>query len=988
MINRVVRSFVRFIFGSAAVGLLAVGAAHAQALYQPLGGPNSQSITLAAGNTPQGVATADFNHDGLMDMVVANKTGGITKTGSISVYLASAPGKFGTPTTYPTCGGPTAVLAADLELTGLPDIVVTCNTPTSNVIEVFLNLGNGTFSGSPTISPTTNIVLGTGAGPVAITKGDFNSDGHPDLAVADQGDGTVTLFLSNATTHFQTYTTKTLSGLGSPTAITAGRYDTSGHMDLAVTDATGNVVNILIGDGTGNFTVGTPQKVGQTPDGIVSADLNNDGLPDLATINAGDGTITVLFGTGNDQFQPGNLYAVYPASGTGGKSILAVDVNGDGALDLVTGDLLENTVAVLANNGNGTFQPVEYYNVPNGPIYLASADFRRTGKQDLAVTQQSGATVSLLVNNTLPTPQPGGLNFGAPSTLAAGYGNMADGIAVADVNGDGKPDLVASYLGDNAVRVVIGAGGGAFQSTSATYSVGKHPYWVATGDLNLDGYADIVTANEGDNTISVLMNNGDGSGTFAAQKTYPVGRYPTQVAIGDLNGDGIPDLAVTNIGDNTVSILFGQTGGTFVAGPVLATGTNPYGVAIGDFRRNGQNDLAVTCFGKAQLDIFLNNGDGTFQSPQILATDIYPTSVAIGDFNRDGNLDVMTGNSIANDVSFFAGNGNGTFQPAKNSYALNFPDSFAVGDVNGDGILDAVTVAPNFQEVSILLGKGDGTFQQRVEFASGQQPWATALADFNSDGKLDIVTANTFNRVNITTPAKQQQYLTQFPPTAHGNPSLNVLLNTSGTNISFSHSPNGAVDYNVAVTLSATITPAIAGPTPTGTVLFEDTNGMIFPGGPSTLNSGTASLTVPDLGSGSHQITALYSGSATYQPHTQTAGNYIINVKGTPVALSFSPTVVPANTRTTYTIVVGTPGNVNGHNPTGTVSLYALLPSGPLLVAGPNTLVSNGNGTASSTGSLLNNVTPGTYYLYAVYTPSGNQKYKPGSSSEVMVVAQ
>lgn len=991
MLRPIFRHLLLAVSATGTALLLAAGVAHAQALFQPLGDPNSKSITVPAGNTPQGVAVADFNHDGMPDMVVANQA-----ANSISVYLASGPGTFNPPTTYAitVCGQPTGVLAADLNLNGLQDIVVTCKSTSSNLIEVLLNQGNGTFMA--TNDQIHTIVLGTGKAPVAIASGDFNNDGHPDLAVADSGDGTVTLFLSSAANNFTSYNTKTLSGLGTPSAITAGDFDNSGNLDLAVTDSAGNSVHILKGDGQGSFTPMASLATGADPEGIVAGDFLHSGFLDLATVNAGDGTVSVFVGQGGDAFQPAVSFSVGPTSGTGAKSILAMDVNGDGYLDVVTGDVNQNQVAVLMNNGDGTAQPVEYYSVPSGPAYLAAGDFNHNGKPDLAITQQNAASVSVLVNNTLPTPEPGGLNYLAPQTLTNGHGNMADGVATADFNNDGYPDIAASYLEDNAVRVLLGNGTGSF-NTAAEYPVGHQPYWVVAGDLNNDGYADLVTTNTADGTVSVLMNTGGGTGTFGAAKTYNVGHFPFQVAIGDLNGDGIPDLAVTNMGDNTVSVLLGQSDGTFqpYATP-LQTCINPYGVAIGDFRRTGQNDIAVTCFQSGQLEIFLNNyginpntGSITplsFQPGAIYDTDSFPTSLVIGDFNRDGNLDIVTGNSIANDVSFFAGNGDGTFKTAVNSFALNFPDSIAAGDVNGDGILDLVTVAANFQEVAVLLGKGDGTFQQRVEFASGQQPWAVALADFNLDGKLDIVTANTVNRVNLTTPANQARYMTEFPPTQNGGPSLNVLLNASGTKITLIHSPNGLVPFNSPVILTATVAAALGGTTPTGSVTFEDSNGAVLGGGPVTLISGTAFVIVPSLGSGSHQITVLYSGDVLYQPNTVTGPRYVVKVGGTAVNFTVQPTTVASGGSVSYTATVGTPSTRN--DPTGTVTVYVIFPDGSVFLAdGPHAITGNGNGTASYSGTLVDTVPPGTYGLYAVYTPLVSGFYKPGSSSTVEVTA-
>ncbi|MGC1871573.1 MAG: FG-GAP-like repeat-containing protein [Acidobacteriaceae bacterium] len=974
--------------GVAAVILFSIGA-HAQTLFQPLGGSGSTSQTFTAGTMPLGVAVADFNHDGYPDMVVANKTDTSQGTsGSISVFLSNGSGGFAAPTKYPTCGGPTAVLAADLDLTGLPDIVVTCNTPTSNVIQVFLNLGNGTFD--PTEgNGTTNIVLGTGMGPVAITSGDFNNDGHPDLAVADSLDGTVTLFLSNPANDFTYYTVSTISGLGMPNGIVAGNFTRSGNVDLAVTDGSTGTIHILTGDGTGSFTLSSSATVGSDPTGIVAGDFNKDGATDLAVLNSGSGTVSILNGNNSGAFAVTRNISVGPATGTSGNYLLALDINGDGNLDLVTGNTLQNEVAVLMGGNQGNFKAVQDYSVPNGPAYVAPIDFNRDGKPDLAVTQSTGGTVSVLINNTLPTPTHGSLNFVPPHVPNGGKGNMADSVAVADFNHDGFPDVAVAYLQDNAVRVLAGKGGGLF-GPSTEYPVGKQPYSIAAGDLNNDGYADLVTANTTDGTISVLMNNGGGSGTFASAQTYTVGRLPYQVAIGDLNGDGIPDLAVTNYGDNTVSILYGQSGGGFVGGQTLATCTNPYGVAIGDTRHSGQNDIAVTCFHTDQLEVFLNNSmmpyqpppaQASFQSPEMYSTDSNPTSLVMGDFNRDGNLDIVTGNSTANDVSFFAGNGSGAFpSPAVNSFALNFPDSIAAGDVNEDGIPDLVTVAANFNEVAILLGKGDGTFEQRVEFAAGEQPWAVALGDFNRDGKLDIVTANTVNRVNLTIPAYQTMYMNEFPPKKNGVPSINVLLNGSGSTITMTHSPTGTVAPGTPVTLTATVKASVSTntDTPSGTVTFEDTDGTVL--GSSTLSGGTATLTVPNLSSGSHVITVLYSGDTLFQPNTMSG--FAIRVSGTPVTLTFQPNPVTSGTIYRYTATVGTAGSKKA--PVGTITLFTKLSDGTLVQSdGPHPVTPNANNTSSFSDNLSAG-SVGTLQSYAVFNPTKGT-YKAGSSPTVAV---
>jgi FG-GAP-like repeat len=243
------------------------------------------------------------------------------------------------------------------------------------------------------------------------------------------------------------------------------------------------------------------------------------------------------------------------------------------------------------------------------------------------------------------------------------------------------------------------------------YPAGGTPWSVAVADLNRDGKPDLAVTNMGSNTVSVLLGKGDG--TFGAPTDFAVGDTPVHVAVADLNRDGKLDLAVANCtsacesGPGDVSVLLGNGDGTFAPKTDLATADHPDAVAVADFNRDGKPDLAVAAQSR-KLSVLLGNGDGTFGTKTDLNAGPNPSFVAVGDLNRDGKPDLALAD---NSISELLGDGAGGFGAETGVGSASEPISVVVNDLNRDGKLDLA--APNFLDansISVVLGNGNGTF--------------------------------------------------------------------------------------------------------------------------------------------------------------------------------------------------------------------------------------------------------------------------------------
>lgn len=323
----------------------------------------------------------------------------------------------------------------------------------------------------------------------------------------------------------------------------------------------------------------------------------------------------------------------------------AADLNGDGKLDLMGTVSLQNAISVRLGNGDGTFQAEVDYPTATGPGNLVVRDFNGDGRPDIAVV--CSGMVSLLLGN-------GDGTFQTHIDSPVDSGLVTFGIDAGDFNGDGKLDLVVGYQdpSSNSVSVLLGNGDGTFQPP-VDYGTGNEPGAVAVADLNHDGKLDIVAANFGvfaGTSVSVLLGNGDG--TFQPQAPYATSQGPLSVVVADFNGDGNPDLAVdcscgyaTRCGyPGQISILTGLGDGTFASHVDYAASSFPYTVDTGDFNGDGILDLMVTDLDRSEVSLLGGKEDGTFYPAAIVArTGGSPVGIAPGDFNGNGKLDAAIG---------------------------------------------------------------------------------------------------------------------------------------------------------------------------------------------------------------------------------------------------------------------------------------------------------------------------------------------------------
>lgn len=682
------------------------------------------------------VAAADFDRDGRKDLVTANRL-----SDDISVLLAKSEGGFKTRVQYAAGISPGALVISHLNSDGFVDIVV-ANTGSSDV-SVLLGNGDGTFQ------PEVRYPLPAGAEPLGMVLADFDGDGILDIATADYGIGSMSVLKGLGGGVFDV-PARYLTG-DRPRAILAADLNQDGIVDLLTTNRDTNDLTLFFGVGDGTFHPALSLLAGINPRMTVAIDLDGDGWLDLVCANPGSGDMSILMGLGGGLF---SAEVRLPVAGYLPTRFVVADFNRDGIADL--GVLLFSTgtnsapaglMGVYRGRVAGGFEAPRYFGVGLAALDLIAEDMDGDGIPDI-VTAATGANQVCVVygrgDGTFETEErfPTGRN---PRMIRAGL-----------LNGDAHLDLVVANLDSRDLTVLPGKGDGTFQAPSRA-PLTITPRAIALGHLNGDTHIDIVAANVTGSDVAVLM--GRGNGTFEAERRISVRAAgatthatPRSVALGDINGDGFTDIVTGNANRDTLGILLGDGAGNFQPAVEQFIANFPLDVALVDLNRNGVLD--VVCLSTNDPDVptdqaqprvvrMLGIADGLFNAGSTIryATGAQPRALAVEDLNNDNRPDAVSVHPENNSVFLHRGQANGSLSPGERLRAGIAPNSVWLSDVNGDNRGDIITTNDG-DFASVILNRGNLLFNEPMSIYVGASPIAGILADLDDDGAPDLIVAN------------------------------------------------------------------------------------------------------------------------------------------------------------------------------------------------------------------------------------------------------
>lgn len=670
------------------------------------------------------VDIADFNGDGRPDLVAAVvDSSESTDRYTARVFLGTGDGQF-------EVGKDSVIVATsvlrtgDFNNDGHPDLATFEGQPSGPNEQYFATIYRGDGAGA---FETEQQFIIASKYPSDVVVNDLDRDGNLDLAVAVEANNHVSIFRGQGD---GTFGPAELIATGEqPRSMTTADFNADGVTDLAVANISSNDVSVLLGAGDGTFTAQRVSVLGNVaqPRSILAGDLDGDGIQDLIVENAQN--LTVLLGKGDGSFDR-RLSIEQDVAAT-----LLADVNQDGIADVISSGE-HDAFGALLGNGDGTFQDARPY---INPSVTKPGDLNGDGYLDFVGPSAEGISIVLgHADGTLGNKQHLSLrNDGS-------FGNTVDSLVAHDFNHDGVSDLVISNATENTIELRIGSREGGFEP-GQFFDVDTQPGRIAVGDFNGDGLEDLATGSYMSQNVSVLL--GDENGYFGSPQTFETTAAVYNLAVEDINADGLSDLVIANLHSDVVTIFLGMSNGTLASPADLAIG-DYRNLTVADLSGDGVPDLAITQHGEifsqipATVAILIGNGDGTFGEPRTHEVGSWPNSIVSGDFNSDGVVDLATANTRTNTISLLLGTGGGEFSESQQTaFQVNGPmgegEPFAllVNDFNHDGVDDLAADIG----VAVMLLFGDTVADQIFNHQQTVQSGALVSAgDFNGDNVVDL----------------------------------------------------------------------------------------------------------------------------------------------------------------------------------------------------------------------------------------------------------